>query len=50
MTTTHKFIVFKTEKGICWVQKLGMENDFDAIIDGIEQVTTANAEKWKNKW
>ena len=45
MTPTHEFVVFKTEQRICRVQKLGMENDLDAIIDSIEQMTTANAEK-----
>lgn len=43
MTPTHELVVFESEERIRRVQELGMEHDLDAIVDGVEQLATANA-------
>lgn len=45
MTPTNKFIVLKSEQRIGWVEKLRMKNDFHAVMDTVEEITTSNAAK-----
>lgn len=44
MTPTNKLIIFKAKQGIRRVQKLGMKDDFHAIVNTVEQITATYSE------
>jgi hypothetical protein len=49
MTPTHEFIIFESKQGIRRVQELGMEDDFHAVMDTVEEITATNTERKRRK-
>jgi glucokinase len=42
MTTSHKFLVVQTEDWIVRIQKVRVENDFNTVRWGIEELNTSD--------
>lgn len=42
MTTAHELIILQSEQWIRRVEKLGMENNFNAVVNAIEQIASTN--------
>jgi len=42
MASTNKLLVIKAQNRVVTVQKVGMENDFHAIVAVVEQFDTTN--------
>jgi len=42
MTSSNEFLVIKPKNRIVAIQKIGMENDFDAIVAMVEKFDSTN--------
>jgi hypothetical protein len=45
MTSANKLFILQSKQWIGRVQKFGMKNDFDTIMNCIEQITATNSNK-----